>query len=459
MKTDAEKAADALFGRVLEEIKPTKEELQESVYNINHITSRLKKVIPKDVETRVVGSVVRGTQLRGDSDIDVFLLFSKKYKREKITKDGLEYAKRIVKGKGERYEIKYAEHPYARIYIDALGIEADIVPAFSIDNIEEMGTAVDRSPLHADFIGSRLNEKQRDDVRVLKYLLKMNNLYGAEVMTSGFSGYLCELLVYHYGSLWSLLENASAFMLPILLGPKSKATLRDLSLPKRFNSMFVVIDPVDENRNVAAGVSLETLARFVLLAREFTKRPSISFFDKEGFASGKSSALLSGFLKKSGLDMYVLETKVPDKSEDVVWPQLRKVAELIVNHSERSGFRIYLSMPVLFKQHGLLVFFAPQERLRTRMQKGPSVFIRKAQEEFVKAHKNSLGMAIRGDTLYALDANGHENMERLMRDVAAGRLIGRHKDVTLRGSRLFVNKLPKEYAEAVYAELHNRISL
>lgn len=93
------------------------------------------------------------------------------------------------------------------------------------------------------------------------------------------------------------------------------------------------------------------------------------------------------------------------------------------------------------------------------MQKGPSVFIRKAQEEFAKAHKDSVGMAIRGDTLYAIDANRYEDLERLMRDVASGKLIGRHKDVTLRGSRLFVNKLPKEYADAVYAELHSRINL
>jgi tRNA nucleotidyltransferase (CCA-adding enzyme) len=389
MKDGAEKAAGAVFGRMLDEVKPTKEELQESVYNINHLTSRLKKVVPKDVEIRVVGSVVRGTQLRGESDVDIFLLFSKKYKREKITKEGLEYAKKIVTGKGEKYEVKYAEHPYARIYIDSLDVEADIVPAFNIDNIEDMGTAVDRSPLHANFISSRLNERQRDEVRLLKYLLKRNNLYGAEVMTSGFSGYLCELLVYHYGSLWSLLENVSAWELPALLSPKNKAVLHDPSLMKRFNSTFVVIDPVDENRNVAAGVSTETLARFVLLARGFTKKPSVSFFEKQGFASGKSAALLNSFLKRSGLDMYTLETKVPDKSEDIVWPQLRKVMEFIVNHSERAGFKIYLSMPVLFKQRGLLIFFAPQEKFKTRMQKGPSVFIRKAQEEFAKAQPGS----------------------------------------------------------------------
>ena len=103
---------------VLKDIKPTKEELEQSVYHINLLMERLKKVIPKDVEARVVGSVVRGTQLRGDSDIDIFLLFNRAKPRDYITKKGLEYAKEDRKGgKVERYEIKYAEHPYVRVYL------------------------------------------------------------------------------------------------------------------------------------------------------------------------------------------------------------------------------------------------------------------------------------------------------------------------------------------------------
>jgi tRNA nucleotidyltransferase (CCA-adding enzyme) len=459
MKAGMEKKAGAVFGRVLKEIKPTKEELQESVYTINQITGRLKKIVPKEVEIRVVGSVVRGTHLRGESDIDVFLLFSKKQNREKITKDGIEYAKRIITDKKDRWEVKYAEHPYARLYLNSLGVQADIVPAFNIDNIEDMGTAVDRSPMHADFMNSHLNERHRDEVRLLKYLLKRNGLYGAEVMTSGFSGYLCELLVYHYGSLWSLLENAASLKPPILLAPKSKSAVSDPSLVKKFNSVFVVIDPVDENRNVAAGVSVETLSKFVLLARQFTKKPSPSFFGRRDSAHGKGAAALSTFLKKSGLHMYALEAKVPDKSEDVVWPQLRKVMNLIADYSEKFGFRIYLSMPIVSGQHGLLVFFAPEEKIRTRMQKGPSVFIRKAQEEFMKAHADSMGITVRGDSLFSLDKNRYENLEQVMRDFASGKVFGKRKDVTLRGSRLFVDSLPKEYADEVYTELQNRISL
>src|SRR5271157_1833569 len=100
MRADKEKIAKAVFERVLSDIKPSRKELKASVHHINMLMGRLEKVMPKDIEARVVGSVVRGTHLRGDSDIDIFLLFSKTRTRERITRDGMEYAKRIVKRKG-----------------------------------------------------------------------------------------------------------------------------------------------------------------------------------------------------------------------------------------------------------------------------------------------------------------------------------------------------------------------
>ncbi len=453
MKADAEKAARAVFARELEEVKPTKKELEDSVMDINHLTASLKKIVPKDIEIRVVGSVVRGTQLRGESDVDVFLLFPKKYKREKITKDGLDYAKRLARASGDTYEVKYAEHPYARLFVRALAIRADIVPAYNIDNIEDMSTSVDRSPMHADFINKHLSTKQRDEVRVLKHLLKRQGLYGAEVRTSGFSGYLCELLIYQYGSLTSLMESASSFKPPVLLDPKGRRMLSDPSLVKRFNSMFIVIDPVDRERNVAAGVSTETLARFVLLCRKFTKKPSASFFNRGGFSSPKVKEMLGSFMRSTGLDMYAIATRLPDKSEDIVWPQLRKVLEMVEVYARSFGFSIYLSMPLVVGATGLLVFFAPKETFRTHMRKGPSVFIRKAQEEFEKAHRDAKGMLVTDDILYALEKNEYDDIGSLMRSVASGRVVGRRKDINLRNSKLFVNQLPQKETEAVYAAL------
>jgi tRNA nucleotidyltransferase (CCA-adding enzyme) len=459
MKKNTAKIADSIFDRVLEDIKPSKQELQQYVYNINELTSRLKRVIPGDVEIRVVGSVVRGTQLRGDSDIDLFLLFNKKTTRETMTKRGLEYAKKIVRGKGERYEIKYAEHPYVRVYIEELGVKADIVPAFKIDNIEDMSTAVDRSPMHADFMNTHLTDRQRDEIRVLKYLLKAHKIYGAEVKTSGFSGYLCELMIYHYGSLIAFLEAAAEFRLPILLDPNDKIAINDTGLIKRFGSMFVVIDPIDKNRNVAAGVSMESLSKLAITARNFVERPSIRLFYGKGLDLGHAPALLRKFIADSGLEMFTVVMQVPDKSEDVVWPQLRKVSEFIAGHAERFGFKIYFTIPTIVKDKGIIAFFATDETIKARLLKGPSVFIAKAQREFSEVHKNALVTFLRCDTMYALEKSRYEKLEEFLKDVTVGKFVKRHKDIKISGAKLFVGMLPKEYVKEIYYDLMEKIDL
>ena len=109
--------------RILADIKPSKEELQETVYLVNKLSSRLKRAVPKDVEIRVTGSISRGTNLNDTADIDIFLLFSTKFKKDYIIKKGLAYGKKALR-KGDSFEIKYAEHPYMRLYLNDLGIKS-----------------------------------------------------------------------------------------------------------------------------------------------------------------------------------------------------------------------------------------------------------------------------------------------------------------------------------------------
>ncbi len=51
-----------------------------------------------------------------------------------------------------------------------------------------------------------LSLKMRGEVRLLKKFMKGIGVYGAEIKTGGFSGYLCELFVLHYGSFVKTLE-------------------------------------------------------------------------------------------------------------------------------------------------------------------------------------------------------------------------------------------------------------
>ncbi|MDE1827774.1 MAG: CCA tRNA nucleotidyltransferase [Candidatus Micrarchaeota archaeon] len=452
-------AAQKIYSRVLGDIRPSKLEVESTIANANRTMARLKKIVPKGVTLVVAGSIARSTNLKGDHDIDIFMLFDKKVSHKNLEKMGIEYAKRMVdKKSGERFELKYAQHPYARLHLDKIDMKIDVVPAYKIDNIEELATAVDRTPLHTKFINKHFTDKMRDDVRLLKYLLKGHGIYGAEVKVQGFSGYLCELLIYNFGSFNNLLESAVNFKMPLCISPKDKAAKADKQTFEKFGSDFVVIDPVDSNRNVAAGVSKESLARFAFIANKFLQNPDIKIFYGEGFSSSQISKRIESIVKSSGLDLYLMVISVPDKSEDIVWPQLRKASEIIDTQIKKFGFRTYLGHVWIERKKGFIAYLAPRESLPTRVFQGPSVFYgTKSVEGFLNSHKHALAITVEQDRINAIDSNKYPTIGALLKDVASGKVIGKRKDISFKGGKLFVNKIPREYAETAYFEIHGKM--
>lgn len=459
MVASKDKKTIALFQRILKDIKPSKVEIEATTANVNRLTTALKRIVPRNVEIRVAGSVARGTNLKGDADIDFFLLFEKGTPRDKLVEHGLKYGKALAKAENSRFEIKYAEHPYVRVYIERMGIKADVVPAWRIRDANEMGTMVDRTPLHTEFINGRITDRQRDDVRLLKFLLKKHSIYGAEVKVGGFPGYLCELLICHYGSLTKLLEAASAYRLPLTLSPSARTVANGGDANKRFKSDFVVVDPVDGNRNVAAGLSIESLGRFAVLARGFIKSPSASLFYGEKFSHAEMPKYLSGFMKDTGLDVYLLAAKVPDESEDTVWPQLRKLAEALEGQLARYGFETYMSMPYISDGKGVVAVVAPKSEKGSRMLKGPDVFMGGAASSFMAKHRNAFGFVMRGRNVMALERSRYPTIGSVLKGVSSGKIPLKSKHVNFKNSVLCVNRIPKEFEHSTYYELKKRLSL
>ncbi len=457
MKKSSEDAAQRIFDRVLKEIKPSKEEIQDTTYRVNKLMNLLGKIVPKSVEILVAGSIARGTNLKGDADIDIFMLFNKGIERDKLVKLGLEYGRAAARKAKGTYEMKYAEHPYIRLFIDEVGLKADIVPASKIDDPEHMTTAVDRTPLHTEFINSNFTNRQRDEVRLLKYLMKAHKIYGAEVKTGGFSGYMCELFIHHYGSLTKALEAISKFELPLIIDPRFKKEIKDAEMTKRFNSDFVVIDPVDKNRNAAAGVSHESLSRLVIVARQFSQKPEVDLFYGPGFSSLKVGGLLSKFVKDSGLHTFIIESTLPDKSEDITFPQLRKISRQIEDYLQRKGFTIYLNIPLIKGRKAVMLLLAPEQNLASRLLKGPNVFVQNAANKFMDTHKDALGFTISDVTIFAIDKSVHPKIEDALRDMP--KIMKVHKDIDLRKAKIIVNKIPKELEFDVYAELLKKTTI
>ncbi|MGC8648347.1 MAG: CCA tRNA nucleotidyltransferase [Candidatus Micrarchaeia archaeon] len=448
---------DNLLKKVLKDIKPDKKEIERLTACSNELMSRLRAIVPKSVEIITAGSIAHGTHLKGSSDIDIFMLFPKENDERSMERRALEFAKKIVdKGKNESYEIKYAEHPYLRLFLGDLDVSADIVPAFKIRDASEMGSAVDRTQLHTEFVVSHLSEKQKDEVRLLKYFLGQHDIYGAEAMTEGFSGYLCELLVYHYGSFAKLIEGFARLRLPIAIYPETRAvaTGKQLEeLAKRFSSNFIVIDPTDKERNVAANVSVESLARLTLLARRLLKYPVEKVFFREEYGDISARTKIAKFEKLMGSKMYTITMRLDDIAEDILWQQIKKLKNRIEVELSREGFTPILSLQSLEEDRGVIAFFIERNAKRVEVVQGPSVFMPEAAEKFANAHAyKALAGTLKAERLIYFEKPAYREPESLIRSLLRSKQ-GMPSHIRKGSIKVMSKGIEEEYAKMLYKRL------
>lgn len=458
------KKLEFVLKTALKEVKPTEEEMERITAYANDIVRRLKETVPKEVEIVSVGSVARGTQIRGTSDIDIFLLFPKTFTKEQAAKKGMEIAKGIVsRHKNESFEVKYAQHPYVRLILSDVGVTADIVPAFKINHAPERITAVDRTPLHNKFVSAHLTERQKDEVRLLKSFLNSHRIYGADVEAEGFSGYLCELLIYQYGSFIDLLAHAADLKLPFVMVPAKKMVLPSRSeeakkLEKKFGKDFVIVDPTDENRNVAAAVSNESLARFVVASRLLLRSPTLEFFHGPKYSDTYSERKLMRLRKELGLDIYLLHFKVKDVSEEIIWQQLRRFMERLRHTLRENGFAPAVSFENVAKDNGIIAFFMKTYGISHRVAVGPSVFMREASRRFTDSHNKSLGIMFDGDRLISLEESDHKTPKELIMH-ALEEKEGFPSSLKRDEVKLYINDMPEPVAKMLHGAFMKETSI
>jgi len=264
---------------VLVRIKPHAEEQSHDESSVHSFVSEVESVLRSssiDAKIKVGGSYAKGTWLSGSKDIDVFLMFNyDKYNSEDIS----EIAKKVL----EKHELEelHGSRVYFRMRYDDL--EFEVIPVLGIDNANMQKNMMDVSPLHVDYVKSRLSDN-KDEVRILKSFFKAKRMYGAESHIRGFSGYVCELLIIKYGSFLNLLENAGSFGNEAYIDIEnyySDVNEAKDALGRSKISPLIMIDPVQKNRNAASAVSIETFSKFVRLAGEFSKNPSTMMFEDE----------------------------------------------------------------------------------------------------------------------------------------------------------------------------------
>ncbi|MEM2047060.1 MAG: CCA tRNA nucleotidyltransferase [Candidatus Jordarchaeales archaeon] len=327
---------DDVCREVLAKVTPTREERDRVLRLAGEVIARVSEEAGKlgvKVKPMLVGSMAKDTWISGDQDVDVFMVFPQTYSFEEIGKLGLEIARRVTGGRGEE---QYAEHPYLRAEVD--GYMFDFVPCFEIEEAAQLRSSVDRTPLHTRYVLSRMDERLRGETRLLKAFMKGVGVYGAELKTGGFSGYLCELLTIKYGSFESVLTAAVSW------GSQEVIDIeRHYDDPEKarrmFNSPLIVVDPVDPRRNVAAAVTLQRLSEFRAAAMFFLEEPSESFFFPPKL-SPLTVDELAAKMRERGTSMIFIEFGTPKLPPDNLWGQLTRSLQSIQKTLEGGGFRV-----------------------------------------------------------------------------------------------------------------------
>ncbi|MEM4633639.1 MAG: CCA tRNA nucleotidyltransferase [Candidatus Anstonellaceae archaeon] len=406
MKCIDQKAAERVFSKVIKKIKPSPAESRKNFEVANGLMRRLEKVLPPAIEVKLAGSLAKGTDLKGKNEFDIFLLFPRHYSRHDMIMMGLSHARRAFADM--KIESRYAEHPYLQVF--AWNFRADIVPAYKIGSVDEMGTAVDRSPLHTEYVNSHLDQKGKDEVRLLKQFMKNFGIYGAELRVEGFSGYLCELLLIKYGSLLSLMEAASKWHQPAIV---LEGSMSEEEAKKKFSSPLVVVDPVDPKRNVAAVVAQTSLSRFIFECRRFLKSPSESFFFFK--KTCKSAPQIIKHMKDRGTECLAVVFPAPKTIPDILWPQLKKTAHAIVRKLEEHDFEVfgfyYWSDG---KECVILLELDRWELPKIKKLVGPSIQFASDVDSFAKKHSKALNLHLEHDRMVAVEKREETSAKKFL---------------------------------------------
>lgn len=366
----------------LRRIKPSDAERKEAIGEF----LKIKKFVESEfgLSTELMGSIAKGTFLSGDKDTDIFVMFPKDTPRAELERRGLEIGKAVFgKFNHGKFQISYAEHPYTEGQIGEFHIE--IVPAYAVESAEKIQSAVDRTPFHTKYVLEHL--KNADDALLLKKFLKGIGCYGSDLKRQGFSGYLCELCIIKYGSFEGALISLQNYRYQDILDITGHYTKHDT---QKLRNMFagqplIFIDPVDKNRNVAAVVSEEKLARFMFYAQRYLEKPDIKYFFPRGEKTNAREILET--YKKTGTKIVAVTFRRPEIIEDIIYPQLRRLASTLSVRAAHAGFKVLDSWVFADKECGVALEAEGVKISPYFVVAGPTVFNpREHQKKFVSTH-------------------------------------------------------------------------
>jgi len=397
---------DAVVARVRDRVTPSPEErarLEGVVADLIADTERAVADLPVEAAVVHVGSTARDTWLAGDRDVDLFVSFPPDLDRDRLEEYGLRVGHAVLP---ESHE-EYAEHPY--VVGQYGGIQVDLVPCYAIEDATAIRSAVDRTPFHSRYLETRLDDDLAGEVRVCKQFLTGIDVYGSDLRTRGFSGFLSELLVLEHGGFRRLVEAAADWHPPVELDPEDHGC-------GSFKHPLIVVDPTDPGRNVAAVCSAANVARLQHYARVLLADPRETVFEPAD-PDPVGPEGVRGAVADRGTTPVAVRFDAPDVVDDQLWPQLEKSRDGVAGELDRRGFDVFRSAAFAQTDAGggateaaatgdaaLLFELAVAERPRVERHEGPPVHVREHAQDFfgTYADADAYGPFIDGDR-YAVE--------------------------------------------------------
>jgi tRNA nucleotidyltransferase (CCA-adding enzyme) len=388
-------SAEEVIRMVASSVVPTHEEedrLDRLARSTLERTRRASARYPEVKDAILGGSFAKGTWLPRNADIDIFVRMDDATPEPRFEQVGLAVGAQATAGypRGK----KYAQHPYTEATID--GVRVNIVPCYAVVD-RRWKSVADRSPFHVALV-KRLPRDQKTQVRLLKTFMKVVSVYGAEIETQGFSGYVAEVLIMRHKTALEVLRYFADF---------SRASSdRPFTLP----------DPVDPGRDLAIAVSEEKLGRMVLASREFLRRPREACFVR---MTGRARPSL----RRSLISVVFAH---PPLSEDTLWGELRKTMKHIVRHVDARGFKIARAIPASNNSDRSAFLFIPEFTHLPRIEQrvGPTVDLRKETTAFVTLNRKKANLVWVDDEarVRLLKRREYTSLAVLLGDVARGRV-------------------------------------
>ncbi|MDD5417503.1 MAG: CCA tRNA nucleotidyltransferase [Candidatus Nanoarchaeia archaeon] len=384
---------DEVFKRVLKEINPKQSEIKKA----NQVSIELKKILEKsakelkiDCEIFLGGSIAKGTWLSGKHDIDFFIRLNSKYN------DLSQYAGMVISNalstKNSKFIISKVHGSRDYYKMDYRGFEVEFVPVLKISKVSDFLNITDASPFHVKYVQKELkkNPKLKEEILLLKQFSKANGFYGAETWISGFSGYVTELLILHYGSFFNLLKSALGWKGKIYIDTKKYYKSLGEAIKKLDKSKtrgpLVLIDPVQKERNAGASINQKALDKFINSAEKFLEKPLENMFKKEKITIKD----LEKTAESNNHELIYLVYKIKSKAKkDVFFAKMQRNLRKFSAFIEKENVKVY-NKGILPSETNLYLWLETEKitSLKPYVQIGPSETRKDAVKNFNLKWKN-----------------------------------------------------------------------